>query len=124
MGYGPAKLASVMRDTLVEIPDHGRGKLNAAFAYGGAEMLMRTLNQNFGLNIMHYAQVDFVALVKVVDAAIRADVFNYMGITEDSVYETALDEKVDDLLLSVRKLDRRNEEVGIRAFVWNIEQMV
>ena len=34
------------------------------------------------------------------------------------------DEKVDDLLLSVRKLDRRNEEVGIRAFVWNIEQMV
>ena len=34
------------------------------------------------------------------------------------------DEKVDDLLLSVRKLDKRNEEVGIRAFVWNIEQMV
>ena len=34
------------------------------------------------------------------------------------------DEKVDDLLTAVRKLDRRNEEVGIRAFVWNIEQMV
>ncbi len=34
------------------------------------------------------------------------------------------DDKVDELLLSVRKLDRRNEEVGIRAFVWNIEQMV
>ena len=34
------------------------------------------------------------------------------------------DDKVDDLLLSVRKLDKRNEEVGIRAFVWNIEQMV
>ena len=34
------------------------------------------------------------------------------------------DEKVDELLLSVRKLDRRNEEVGIRAFVWNIENMV
>ena len=28
--------------------------------------------------------------------------------------------KVDDLLTSVRKLDRRNEEVGIRAFVWDI----
>ena len=34
------------------------------------------------------------------------------------------DEQVDELLLSVRKLDKRNEEVGIRAFVWNIEQMV
>ena len=33
------------------------------------------------------------------------------------------DDKVDDLLLAVRKLDKRNEEVGIRAFVWNIEQM-
>ncbi len=31
------------------------------------------------------------------------------------------DEQVDELLLSVRKLDKRNEEVGIRAFVWNIE---
>ncbi len=34
------------------------------------------------------------------------------------------DEQVEELLLSVRKLDTRNEEVGIRAFVWNIEQMV
>ena len=34
------------------------------------------------------------------------------------------DEKVESLLLSVRKLDKRNEEVGVRAFVWNIEQMV
>lgn len=34
------------------------------------------------------------------------------------------DVKVDELLLSVRKLDKRNEEVGIRAFVWNIEQMI
>lgn len=32
------------------------------------------------------------------------------------------DDKVDELLLSIRKLDKRNEEVGIRAFVWNIEQ--
>lgn len=34
------------------------------------------------------------------------------------------DEKVDELLRTVRKLDRRNEEVGVHAFVWNIEQMV
>jgi len=34
------------------------------------------------------------------------------------------DEKVDDLLLTVRKLDARNRAVGVRAFVWNIEQSV
>ena len=68
VGYGRFRLTSVMRDTLVDIPGHGRNKLNAAYAYGGAEMVMRTLNQNFGLNIMHYAQVDYVALARVIDA--------------------------------------------------------
>ncbi len=34
------------------------------------------------------------------------------------------DEKVEDLLIAVRKLDKRNPEVGVKAFVWNIEQMV
>ena len=34
------------------------------------------------------------------------------------------DEKVEPLLLAVRKLDKRNEEVGVRAFVWMIDQMV
>ncbi|MBR5828280.1 MAG: hypothetical protein IKY49_03485 [Paludibacteraceae bacterium] len=34
------------------------------------------------------------------------------------------DEKVEMLLEAVKKLDMRNEEVGVRAFVWNIEAMV
>ena len=34
------------------------------------------------------------------------------------------DDKVESLLTSIRKLDKRNPEVGVRAFVWNIEQMV
>lgn len=34
------------------------------------------------------------------------------------------DEKVPELLDTVKKLDLRNTEVGIRAFVWNIEQTV
>lgn len=34
------------------------------------------------------------------------------------------DDKVQNLLRMVHKLDKRNPEVGIRAFVWNIEQMV
>jgi nitrogen regulatory protein PII len=34
------------------------------------------------------------------------------------------DEKVESLLSAIRKLDLRNEEVGVRAFVWNIEHTV
>lgn len=34
------------------------------------------------------------------------------------------DGQVDELLLTVRKLDSRNKSVGVRAFVWNIEQYV
>ena len=41
----------------------------------------------------------------------------------NAVMTVVEDDKVDDILLAVRKLDKRNEEVGIRAFVWNIEQM-
>ena len=68
IGFGKFKLTSVMRDTEVDIPGHGKGKLNAAYAYGGPELTMRTINQTFGLNLMHYAQVDFVWLAAVVDA--------------------------------------------------------
>ena len=34
------------------------------------------------------------------------------------------DDKVEPILTTVRKLDLRNKEVGVKAFVWNIEQMV
>ncbi len=34
------------------------------------------------------------------------------------------DEQVKDLLIAIRKLDNRNKEAGIRAFVWNIEQSI
>ena len=34
------------------------------------------------------------------------------------------DDKVKDLLESVKKLDMRNEEIGVRAFMWNIEATV
>ena len=73
-GYGELRLASVMRDTLMDIPGRGTSKLNAAYAYGGPELVMRTLNENLGLNIMHYVAVDFSSLVAVVDAIGGVDV--------------------------------------------------
>lgn len=34
------------------------------------------------------------------------------------------DDRVEDLLKTVHKLDKRNKEIGVRAFVWNIEQSI
>ena len=68
IGYDGARLTSLMRDTLVDIPGHGRQKLNAAFSIGGAELAMRTINQTFQLNITNYVAVDFRAMVDIIDA--------------------------------------------------------
>lgn len=34
------------------------------------------------------------------------------------------DDMVDELLKNVKRLDKRNEEVGVKAFVWNIERVI
>ena len=68
IGYGSLRLTSVLRDAVMDIPGRGRDKLNAAYAYGGAELVMRTLNQNLGLNLMHYIAADYTALAEAVDA--------------------------------------------------------
>lgn len=65
-----AKLISLMRDMYVSIPEHGEQKLNAAYAYGGPELLRKTIKQNFGLDIHHYAIVDFKGFEKSVDLLI------------------------------------------------------
>lgn len=68
VGYDGLRLCSLMRDTMVDIPNHGRGKLNSAYALGGAELAMRTVNQAFQLNITNYVAVDIKTLVDLVDA--------------------------------------------------------
>ena len=74
IGRGRLQLTSVLRDTLLNIPDHGPGKLNAAYAYGGAWLVARTLNENLRLNIVHYVAVDYVALIRIVDALGGVDI--------------------------------------------------
>lgn len=61
------KLISFMRDMYVLIPGHGKQKLNAAYSLGGTELLRQTIKTNFGLDIHHYAIVDFHGFEKAVD---------------------------------------------------------
>lgn len=61
------KLSSIMRDTYVNIYGHGKTKINAAYAYGGPSLAIKTLNSTFALNIKDYITVDFFSLEKVID---------------------------------------------------------
>ncbi|QOG30966.1 LCP family protein [Enterococcus casseliflavus] len=61
------KLLSFMRDTLVTIPGYGENKINAAYAFGGADLVRQTLAENFGLETNYYAKVDFRSFEKVID---------------------------------------------------------
>ncbi|EOH81658.1 MULTISPECIES: LCP family protein [Enterococcus] len=67
-GFGKPKLVSFMRDMYVNIPGVGQNKLNAAYAYGGADLVRQTLKENFGIDCRYYAMVDFQTFEKGVDA--------------------------------------------------------
>lgn len=62
------KIISFMRDTYVTIPGVGDNKINASYAYGGAELLRETLKQNFNIDCKYYFLVDFKTFEKVIDA--------------------------------------------------------
>ncbi|ARK31490.1 LCP family protein [Halalkalibacter krulwichiae] len=64
---GASKIASIMRDSYVEIPGHSKNKINAAFAFGGVDLLRQTIEDNFGLNIHYYALIDFSGFIQLVD---------------------------------------------------------
>ena len=61
------KLTSVYRDTYVNIDGHGLDKITHAYAYGGPELAMSTLNKNLDLNITEFVTVNFETVKTVVD---------------------------------------------------------
>lgn len=66
---GTTSLISLPRDTYVaNIEGHGPGKLNAAFSWGGAPLLVKTVEQITGITVDHYVEVGFGGIVDVVDA--------------------------------------------------------
>lgn len=61
------KLTSIMRDSYVNIEGRGLDKLNHAYAFGKDALAIKTLNQNFDLNIEDFAAVNFSTLPKIID---------------------------------------------------------
>ncbi len=65
--HNKIKLTSLMRDSYVDVEGHGKTKLTHAYAYGGPTLALKTINQNFGLNIKEYATVNFDNLAKIIN---------------------------------------------------------
>lgn len=66
--HNSIKITSIMRDSLVPIDGYNPNKINAAYAFGGPELAIKTLNQAFGLNIRDYATVNFAGMAEIIDA--------------------------------------------------------
>lgn len=65
--HNKIKLTSIMRDSYVNIDGHGMDKINHAYAFGGAELSLKTLNESFDLNISEVMVVNFTSLVNIID---------------------------------------------------------
>ncbi|MFT3950560.1 MAG: LCP family protein [Oscillospiraceae bacterium] len=60
-------LTSFMRDLYVAIPGKQNNRINAAYAFGGPAMLISTIQNNFGIRIDRFAQVNFYSFMDVID---------------------------------------------------------
>lgn len=74
-------MTSLLRDMYVEIPGHDGNRLNAAYAYGGPELLMETIEYNFDIPVSRYVLVNFQAFANLVDAVGGID----LEVTNDEV---------------------------------------
>lgn len=89
------KISSIMRDTYVNVDGHGKTKITHAYAYGGPQLAIKTINENFNLNVKDYVTVDFYAFEKIIDKLngveidVQPDEVNYLNsyIDEVSKYE-------------------------------------
>ncbi|MPQ44787.1 LCP family protein [Clostridium tarantellae] len=72
------KLTSLMRDSYVNIDGHGNDKLNHAYAFGGPQLAIKTINENFNLNVKDFVSVNFSTLPKIIDkvGGIELDIRN------------------------------------------------
>lgn len=61
------KLISIPRDTYVKVQGYGKTKINHAYAYGKEQLALKTINENFGLNIAEYVTINFKGLINIIN---------------------------------------------------------
>jgi LCP family protein required for cell wall assembly len=68
VGGGKNARLSIPRDTVVDIPGHGRNKINAAYAFGGPALAVQTIEQYLGIQVNHLIEVNFTNFPDLIDA--------------------------------------------------------
>ncbi len=115
---GSIKLVSLMRDSYVDVPDYGMMKLCNAYAYGGAQLMMETINENFDMNITEYMTVDFSQMAAIIDAVGGVTV----TLTEDELEETNkyIDEYCWSNNMATQRIEGSGEQLlnGIQAMTY------
>jgi LCP family protein required for cell wall assembly len=88
-------MLSIPRDLYVPIPGHGRSKINAAFAWGGPQLLIRTVHRFTGLPVNHLVLVDFGGFRELIDSV--------GGVTIRNPYKVVSSEPFDGLYWHFKK---------------------
>lgn len=66
--HNSVKITSLARDTFVNIPGHGKSKLTHAYAFGKEGLLIRTIEENFGIDIDDFALINFQSFISIIDS--------------------------------------------------------
>jgi LCP family protein required for cell wall assembly len=65
--HNTVKMTSIMRDSYVNISGYGKDKINHAYVFGGPQLAIKTLNENFNLTITKYVAVNFSDFSAIID---------------------------------------------------------
>lgn len=104
-----AFMTSFLRDLYVQIPGYSDNRLNAAYAFGGTELLDETLKVNFGIQVDGHVMVDFNTFPQVIDALNGVDITltqaeaEYLGLGDAGVYH--MDGPLAMEYARIRKID-------------------
>ncbi|USG65665.1 LCP family protein [Brevibacillus ruminantium] len=95
-------LFSILRDTYVDIPDHGKNKINAALAFGGPSLAMKTASDLVGLPVHYYVFINLDSFIDLVDMIGGVDLYveknmKYYDPTDKPEYQINLKEGMQHL---------------------------
>lgn len=99
------KVSSIMRDSYVSIDGYGMDKINHAYAYGGPQLAIKTLNQNFDLDIEDFVTLNFNSFPKIIDALggldltiTQEEIDCYININDHITYLNELNNTTSELI--------------------------
>lgn len=104
---GQVKLTSLMRDMWVSIYERGTNRINAANRYGGPQLVMRTINENFGMNLTDYVLVGMEAFKDIVDL---------LGGIELNIQENELYRLNEQQYYNLREMHKKTEYEKLTDF--------